>query len=276
MRDIRRSLVRTLAAVVLLQLLQPAFLLAQSGKAELAGVVTDPSALPVSDARILVTLEQTQLTFEAVSDKIGEYHVLGLPAGHYVLTAQHAGFRDYHRSGITLRIADRTTADIELQIGNSSQSVNVNEATSQLETVTGAVSFWADQTKVEMLPLDGRNFIPLVALSPGVALPGGGSLLPRINGSRPRTDEYIYDGISALQPEPGQVVFYPVIDAIAEFRVNINSYSPKYGRSNGGTVLVSMRSGTNELHGTLFEFSRNEALNGTNYFASAVAKPEFR
>src|SRR5581483_3399251 len=126
------------------------------------------------------------------------------------------------------------------------------------------------------LPLDGRNFIPLVALSPGVALPGGGSLLPRINGSRPRTNEYIYDGVSVLQPEPGQVAFYPVIDAIEEFRLNINAYSPEYGRSNGGAVMVSGKSGGNDLHGTLFEFLRNEDLNARNYFAPAGAKPEFR
>ena len=75
-----------------------------------------------------------------------------------------------------------------------------------------------DQQRIVTLPLDGRNFIPLVALSPGVALPGGGSLLPRINGSRPRTNEYVYDGISVLQPEPGQVTFYPIIDGIEEFR----------------------------------------------------------
>ncbi len=115
-----------------------------------------------------------------------------------------------------------------------------------------------------------------MTLSPGVALPGGGSLLPRINGSRPRTNEYIYDGISALQPEPGQVVFYPIVDAIDEFRININAYSPEYGRSNGGTVIVNTRAGTNELHGTLFEFLRNEDLNGRNYFAAANSKPEFR
>ena len=130
--------------------------------------------------------------------------------------------------------------------------------------------------KIETLPLDGRNFIPLVALSPGVALPGGGSLLPRINGSRPRTNEYMYDGISVLQPEPGQVVFYPIIDAIEEFKLNINAYSPEYGRSNGGTVMVIGKSGSNDFHGTLFEFIRNEDLNARNYFAQPGPKPEFR
>ena len=129
--------------------------------------------------------------------------------------------------------------NVSLALGQPTETVSVTAKAPLLQTASGSVSYSVDQTKVETLPLDGRNFIPLVALSPGVALPGGGSLLPRINGSRPRTNEYMYDGISALQPEPGQVVYYPIIDGIEEFRLNINSYSPEYGRSNGGTVMVS-------------------------------------
>jgi hypothetical protein len=132
-----------------------------------------------------------------------------------------------------------------------------------------------DEKKIDTLPLDGRNFIPLVTLSPGVALPSG-QFLPRINGSRPRTNEYIYDGISVLQPEPGQVVYYPIIDGMAEFKLNVNAYSPEYGRSNGGTVMVIGKSGSNEFHGSLFEFFRNEALNARNLFAQPGPKPEFR
>ena len=145
-----------------------------------------------------------------------------------------------------------------------------------LETATGQVSYSVDRTKMAAMPLDGRNFVPLVALSPGVALPGGGSLLPRINGSRPRTNEYLYDGVGVLQPEPGQVAFYPVLDAVQEFRLNVNSYPPEYGRSNGGTVMVTTRSGGNTPHGTLFEYFRNEQLNARNYFAPAGPTPEFR
>lgn len=89
-------------------------------------------------------------------------------------------------------------------------------------------------------------------LSPGVNLPPG-SLLPRINGSRPRVSEYIYDGISVLQPEPGQVAFYPIIDVIEEFRVDTNSYGAEYGRSNGGVIMVNQKSGSNSFHGTAFE-----------------------
>ena len=222
------------------------------------------------------TEQATAAAYTAASDERGEYHLLGLPAGQYVVTVEQPGFRTYKQSGVTLRIADQTRLNVKLEVGQPSQSVEVTAAAPLLQTATGDVSFSVDQTKVETLPLDGRNFIPLATLSPGVALPGGGNLLPRINGSRPRTNEYVYDGISVLQPEPGQVAFYPIIDGIAEFRLNINAYSPEYGRSNGGTIMVSGKSGGNNLHGTLFEFIRNEDLNARNYFALPGAKPEFR
>ena len=213
--------------------------------------------------------------YSALSDDRGEYHVLGLPAGQYVLTVEQPGFRKYRQSGITLRLADRTALDVKLEVGQPTQSVEVTAAAPLLQTASGEVSLNVDEKKIATLPLDGRNFIPLVTLSPGVALPNG-QFLPRINGSRPRTNEYIYDGISVLQPEPGQVVYYPIIDGMAEFKLNVNAYSPEYGRSNGGTVMVIGKSGSNEFHGSLFEFFRNEALNARNLFAQPGPKPEFR
>src|SRR5262249_35631996 len=145
----------------------------------------------------------------------------------------------------------------------------------RVEARGGTVSFGVEQKKVVTLPLDGRNFIPLIALSPGVMLPPA-STLPRINGSRPRVSEYIYDGISVLQPEPGQVAYFPVVDAIADFRVETNSYSAEYGRSNGGVIMVNHKWGLNEFHGSVFEFFRNEALNARNLFATTGPRPRFR
>lgn len=250
--------------------------LAQAGKAELFGTIRDPSELSVSGARVSAEEQATMARFSALSNDRGEYHLLGLPPGGYVVRVEQPGFRTYRQSGITLRIADQTALNISLEVGQPSQSIEVTAAAPLPQTATGQVSYSVDGTKLESLPLDGRNFVPLVALSPGVALPGGGSLLPRINGSRPRTNEYLYDGISALQPEPGQVAFYPIVDAIEEFRLNLNAYSPEYGRSNGGTVIVSTKSGGNDFHGTLFEFFRNEDLNARNYFAQPGPNPEFR
>jgi hypothetical protein len=248
----------------------------QAGRAELFGTIYDPSGLPVQKAKVAAEDQATMVRYEGFSDERGEYHLLGLPTGQYVLTIEQSGFRQYRQSGITLRLGDRTTVDIHLEVGQVSQSVDVSAAAALLQTGSAEVSLNIEEKKITSLPLDGRNFIPLLTLAPGVALPGGGSLLARINGSRPRTNEYLYDGISVLQPEPGQVVYYPIIDGMAEFKLNINAYSPEYGRSNGGTVMVIGKSGSNQFHGTLFEFFRNEALNARNLFAQPGPKPVFR
>src|SRR6185436_14272178 len=248
----------------------------QAGRAELFGTIQDPLGLAIPKAKVEAEDQATMAHYSVASDERGEYHILGLPAGNYALTVEQPGFRTYRQSGVTLRLGDRTGMDVKLQIGQPSQTIEVIAAAPVLQTASGEVSLNVDEKKIVTLPLDGRNFIPLVTLAPGVALPGGGSLLPRINGSRPRTNEYLYDGISVLQPEPGQVAFYPIIDGIEEFRLNINAYSPEYGRSNGGTVMVGTKSGSNDFHGTLFEFLRNEDLNARNYFAPTGPKPEFR
>ncbi|HEX5432208.1 MAG TPA: carboxypeptidase-like regulatory domain-containing protein, partial [Bryobacteraceae bacterium] len=249
--------------------------LGQSGKAELFGTIKDPAGLVVAGAKIKAQEQATQAEFATVSGSRGEYHLLGLPAGQYVITVEQFGFETYQQSGITLRTGDQLGLDVILAVGLSAQSIQVSAAASRLQTASGSVSFNLDQKKIEALPLDGRNFIPLAALSPGVALPNG-STLPRIDGSRPRTNEYLYDGISVLQPEPGQVVYYPIVDGIEEFKINVNAYSPEYGRSNGGTIMVTGKSGGNDFHGDLFEFFRNEALNARNRFAQPGPNPEFR
>ncbi len=250
-------------------------MLAQAGRSELYGVIVDPSGLGVPKANIQLEDQATKARYASSSDAAGRYHVVGLPPGNYILTVEQPGFRTYRQSGIVLRLEASTAINVKLELGQPSQSIEVTAAAPLLQTASGGVAANVEEIKIDTLPLDGRNFIPLVTMAPGVALPNG-QFLPRINGSRPRTNEYIYDGISVLQPEPGQVVFYPIVDGIAEFKLNINSYSPEYGRSNGGTVMVAGKSGSNDLHGTLFEFFRNEDLNARNLFAQPGPNPEFR
>ncbi|MBS1828916.1 MAG: TonB-dependent receptor [Acidobacteria bacterium] len=247
----------------------------QSTKAELLGTVRDASGLAVQSAQVTLSNLSTGVTSTASTSETGAYQFLALPAGEYRIALSKDGFAPLTRDGVVLRIGDRTTMDLELKVGDASQSIQVTAAAPLLQSSRGTVSFVVERNKVVTLPLDGRNFVPLIALSPGVNLPPG-NLLPRINGSRPRVSEYIYDGISVLQPEPGQVAFYPIIDAIDEFRVEVNSYSAEYGRSNGGVIMVNQKSGSNDFHGTLFEFFRNEKLNARNLFATTGAKPRFR
>ena len=252
----------------------------QMGRAELFGAVRDSSGLPVAGASVQAQEQSTGAGSQTVTNEAGEYHFFALASGDFVLTVSKPGFATLRRAGIELRGADRIALDLHLQVGDMAESIEVNAAPPLLQTTSGVQSFVVDRKKLNALPLDGRNFVSLIALAPGVAMPPGStsvpSLLPRINGSRPRTSEYIYDGISVLQPEPGQVAYFAVIDAIQEFRVQINSYSAEYGRSNGGVIQVSTKSGTNEFHGTLFEYFRNQVLNARNYFAGSGAKPPFK
>jgi hypothetical protein len=223
----------------------------------------------VTTVHIATGARQVQMT--AVD---GTYHAFGLVPGEFRLEVSKPGFRTLERSGVLLRVGDHTHLDLTLELGDVSQTLEVTASAPLLDSSSGTVSFVVEQQKVVNLPLDGRNFIPLIALAPGVSLPPG-SVLPRINGSRPRVSEYVYDGISVLQPEPGQVPYFPIIDAIEEFRVETNSYSAEYGRANGGVILVNQKSGSNQLHGTLFEFFRNEALNARNLLLPAAPRPGF-
>ena len=261
--------------VVVMMMLVGSALQSQSTKVELSGTVSDPAALAVRGADVKLLNMSTGAEQAYVTGSNGEYHFFGLQPGSYTLTVTKTGFTELRREGLTLRVGDNVSLDLALQIGAVTQSVNVTSEPPLLQSNRGTVSFVVEQQKVVTLPLDGRNFVPLIALSPGVMLPPT-STLPRINGSRPRVSEYIYDGISVLQPEPGQVAYFPVVDAIEEFRVDTNSYSAEYGRSNGGVIMVNQKSGSNDFHGSVFEFFRNEALNARNLFATTGPKPRFR
>lgn len=248
---------------------------AQATRVELSGVVRDPQGFPIAGASIEIRHGGTSFSLLTTSDSSGTYRFVALVPGNYEITVKKDGFSVLRRKGLLLRVGDQLVLDLPLAIGDLSQTVEVAAGVPLLQTASASVSFTVEGDRIEVLPLDGRNFVPLIALAPGVLLPPASSL-PRINGSRPRTSEYIYDGISVLQPEPGQVAYFPVVDAIEEFRVNTNSYSAEYGRSNGGVIMVNHKAGTNVFHGSLFEFFRNEALNARNLFTPERAKPRFR
>src|SRR6516162_4908038 len=170
--------------VIVIVCLLSTSLFAQAGRAELFGVIRDSASLPVPGASVQAEDQATMVRYSGTSDERGEYHLVGLPASNYVVTVEQPGFRMYRQSGITLRLAERTVLDVALQVGQASQTVEVTAAAPVLQTTSGEVSLNMDEKKVTTLPLDGRNFVPLVTMAPGVALPGG-SVLPRINGSRP-------------------------------------------------------------------------------------------
>jgi hypothetical protein len=180
------------------------------------------------------------------------------------------------REGIRLSTGEKTRVDFDLSVGNIREQVTVVAADSPMvRAETASLGTVVENEQVVQLPLNGRLFIMLAAIAPGVALPPN-SVLPRINGGRPRTNEYLFDGISVLQPEPGQLAYYPIIDAIQEFKIESNSPAAEFGRFNGGVVNLTTKAGTNAFDGNVFEFFRNENLNARNYFQKVnPVKPDY-
>ncbi|MGE3405030.1 MAG: carboxypeptidase regulatory-like domain-containing protein [Vicinamibacterales bacterium] len=275
-RSVRRPApvaVRLLATCALVLSATPVAL-AQVGAGAITGVLRDATGQAIAGAAVTIAQAGTGATRTVRSNTDGTYVLAGLAPDGYNLTITADGFRPSRAlvqvaTGATLRL------DVTLDIGPISAAIEVDASRTPRQEHAG-LGHTVEGQAITGLPLNGRSFVSLVALSPGVALPPGGQL-PRINGGRPRTNEYLFDGISVLQPEPGQVAFFPVIDAIQEFRIERNSPPAEFGRFNGGVVNLTTKSGTNALHGTAFGFVRHDALNARNYFQAANATtPDYR
>lgn len=264
---------------VLFAVLPPGRAGAQPAGAEITGDVRDPQGAVVEGGKVSAIEIQTGLTLTTVTAQTGTYTLRNLRPGVYRLEVEASGFKRLVREGINLATGERVRIDATLEVGEISQSISVTEDAPLLRTDAATLGHVVQNRAIVDLPLNGRSFVSLVALAPGVALPPG-SAFPRVNGGRPRVNEYLFDGISVLQPEPGQVAFFPIIDAIQEFKVVTNSPAAEFGRFDGGVITLTTRSGTNEFHGTLFEFFRHEALNARNLFAprtlAEANKPPFR
>jgi outer membrane receptor protein involved in Fe transport len=253
----------------------PAPVYAQAARAELTGQVTGADGVALPGARISARALRTNDTRVVISGDSGFYTLPALPPGGYAVTVELNGFRRFVQHTVTLATGERVRLDVTLAVGGLEETVNVTGEPSTLRSESGSLGQVVPNAAIVGLPLNGRSFISLITLAPGVASPPG-SAFPRINGGRPRVNEYLFDGVSVLQPEPGQVAFTPVVDAIDEFKVETNSPSAEFGRFNGGVVNLTTKSGTNALNGTAFAFTRHESLNARNAFAPSGDKPLFR
>ena len=252
------------------------FVAAQIASGELTGIVTDQAGGAIPGATISVTNVGTNRQRVIVSTADGVYSAAGLPPGDYRIDVAVPGFRSIRRDGVRLSVGEKLRLDVVLGVGDVREQVTVAGEVPAVRAEAASLGAVVTQQQLVALPLNGRSFITLASLAPGVALPPASSL-PRINGGRPRTNEYLFDGISVLQPEPGQVAFFPVVDAIQEFKIESNSPPAEFGRFNGGVINLATRSGANAFHGVGFEFFRNQALNAVNYFQAAnTSKPDYR
>ena len=259
--------------VGLLFVLLSAIPLSASGPTgNITGTITDPSGAVVRKAHVTVRNEATNATREAQSNDGGDYTVALLPPGRYSVTVESAGFRRSLSRGVILDVDQTVRVDFALVIGAVTENVNVDETPPIIQEDTSTLGQVVNNRLVLDLPLNERNFLSFALLAPGAVLPTqgsqnsteGGAL--NVNGAREQSNNFLLDGVDNTDPYINQYVALPSIDAIQEFKVQSGDYSAEYGRASGAEINVVLRSGTNNLHGGLFEFVRNRHMDAKNYF----------
>ncbi len=277
------SRIRTLLVFFSTLLLSSA-LYAQFETAEVLGTVHDPSGQAVSNASVTLLNQGTGIEAKTTTDDSGDYDFPNVKVGKYTVTVEAPGFSKVSAADIDVAVEARQRVDLSLQVGEVSQSVNVTDVASILDTDTSEHSQVIGTQQVVDLPLNGRQYSELALLATNVHLsPIGGFLRPNgtpregafnVNGMRSTYNNFLLDGLdnnsygTSNQNYSSQVV-QPSPDAIAEFRVITSNFSAEYGRVGGGVVNAALRSGTNHFHGTLYEFLRNTDLNAIGYVFGA-------
>ncbi len=269
---------RILRIAVVLIALCPFLVQAQDVTGKVVGVVRDPSGSVVPSAKVTVTNAGTQLTKEATTDANGAYQVINLPVGDYQVAAEAPGFSKVVSAGHnTLDINQTLRVDLQLQVGQVSETVSVESQGSTVETENPTVGGTVTGRAIFELPLNGRNALDLLSTQPGVTpsnpdntgQAGGYS----IGGGRTDSVTFLLDGGNNNNLLNNSYVSNPNPDAIAEFRVLQSNYTAEYGRNAGGVVSVVTKSGTNELHGTAYDYLRNQDFNANDFFSNELGQP---
>ena len=247
---------------------------AQTGTGRIIGTVMDESGAAIAGAKVTVINALTNAHWETTSGGEGTYQVLDLPIGKYSVTAERGGFAKAVTDVQELQINQALRIDVRLKVGSVAETVTVEALAAQVETVSPTVGGTVTGAPIQNLPLNGRDTLDLALTQPGV-LPSSGSPFSgngvptgkfTIAGGHDNSVSYMLDGGSNTSVTYGLPVADPNPDTIAEFRVLTNNYTAEYGRSGGGIVIQVMKSGTNEFHGSVFDYLRNDALNANNFF----------
>jgi len=248
---------------------------------QITGRVTDSSNAVVPSAEVLVTNTDTGVTRTTSANELGYYTAPLLPRGNYRVLVRNPGFKTIERSGLLLDEGQVLRLDFALEVGQVTESVNVVGSASLIETATTTVSSVIPNQKILDMPMQGRNFFKLVDLVPGVRPVGGYSQFPvdsfgassaSISGGAPSSNNYMIDGAAADTVNSGTFTIFLSVDSIEEFRIITRNASAEYGRTGGGVVNVISKSGTNEFHGSAYEFLRNRALGANAWFSNRVGR----
>ncbi|HWR50866.1 MAG TPA: carboxypeptidase-like regulatory domain-containing protein, partial [Bryobacteraceae bacterium] len=285
---------RRLCNVAVLAALATLTLCAQEFRATITGRVTDASGSAVPAAKVSVTNTATNETSLAASSVTGDYTVPFLKPGRYSVSIEAAGFKKFIREDIEARVNDRVTVDAAMEVGAMTENVTITAEAPLLEEASASRGAVLDNLRVTELPLNGRNPINFANLTPGVIFSGnptfkrpfdnGDNINFSINGGLRQTNSYMLDGIpdDAVTDTSGDrtranlnIAYIPTVDALQEFRVVTNFYDAQYGRTGGGIVNITTKSGGNEFHGTAYEFLRRYQLDANSISNNASVSAQF-
>ena len=252
------------------------------------GSVTDTSGAAVPGTTVTLTNAGTGLVRVVVTDSNGEYTVPSLPTGTlHGWRRSCPGFKTAMLSDIELGVDQRLRFNISLEVGTVSETVTVSGTSPLVQISSSELGTTVQEEQIRTLPLNGRNFVNLTRTVPGVVrgipganIDGAGSLAWRAsasfsaNGQRPRDNNYMLDGVDNNETWLQTVVLFPSVDALDEFKLQTSTYSAEFGRSLGGVVNLQIKSGTNAMHGSVFEFMRNDAFDANNFFNNRAGRPK--
>ena len=290
---IRLSVRVVVSVAALLLLVQAQHSYGQVVNGTIFGTVRDSSGAVIPTAKISAKNLETGAARTVVSDTLGAYQIPGVAAGNYEVEAVAVGFKTFVHGGISVTVGESVPVNFELPVGETQQKVEVQAAPPQVETTNASLGGLVGENAVRELPLNGRDWLQLVMLQPGVtggigqqssagfsnsrAARGNGESLS-VSGGRPTGNVFLVDGLVVndyANASPGSGLNVNLgVEAIREFRVLTNEYTAQYGRASGGVVTAVYKSGTNQLHGGVFEFLRNSPLDARNFFDAQ--KPPFR
>jgi Carboxypeptidase regulatory-like domain len=278
---------RVALGLLLVAGLLPASLAAQAVTGTILGTISDASGAIMPGTTVTLRNVNTGLTRVVVADTNGEYTAPSLPTGKYTVTAELSGFKTITTQNIDLGVDQHIRVNVRLEVGAIEESVTVTGSSPLVQTNSSELGTTVAEEEIKTLPLNGRNFVNLTRTVPGVVrgipganIDGAGSLAWRAsasfsaNGQRPRDNNYMLDGVDNNETWLQTVVIFPSVDALDEFKLQTSTYSAEFGRSLGGVVNLQIKSGSNAMHGSGFEFLRNDAFDANNFFNNRAGRPK--
>jgi hypothetical protein len=273
----------------LLVLLAPAAV-CQLTTADILGTITDSTGAVVPNANVTLTNLGTNETRVAQTNASGDYTFTLLPVGHYSIVVKASGFKESITKDLAVEAGDRARSDAHLELGSESTVIEVTASTPLLQADSATVSSTVTAKAVQDLPLNGRNFVQLVSLVPGAnegqgnGLSSGGRPDDRrtnaaglsVNGQDESLNNWVVDGVDDNERVIGTIGIKPNVEGIQEITVQTNSYAAEAGRTAGGVINIVTRSGTNQFHGSVYEYFRNDIFDARNFFQTTGPKPELR